>query len=57
VTVDIDKQALSDEDFSRVRELLKFRPMQFCMFLKDLFGEEEMERMMAQAITVAKQEG
>ncbi len=36
-------------------ELLKHRPIQFCMFLKALLGEQEMQRMMVQAIKVAKQ--
>jgi hypothetical protein len=52
-----DKNTLTDEDFARVRELLNVRPIQFCMFLKALFGTEEMERLMIHAITVAKQIG
>ncbi len=36
-------------------ELLKFRPIQFCMFLKALVGSETMERMMNQGIAVAKE--
>jgi hypothetical protein len=36
-------------------DLLKFRPMQLCMFLKVLVGTEEMVRMILQAIGVAKQ--
>jgi hypothetical protein len=35
---------------------LGLRPMQLCMFLKALLGEEAMERMMAEAIAVAKRE-
>jgi len=46
---------LTPEDFARVMELLKLRPMQFCFFLKALVGAEEMQRMMVQAIKVAKQ--
>ena len=36
-------------------DLLKLRPMQFCIFLKALVGVEEMQRMMVEAIGVAKQ--
>jgi hypothetical protein len=35
-------------------DLLKFRPMQFCTFLKALVGAEEMERIMVEAIRMAK---
>ncbi len=52
-----DKQTLTEEDFGRVRELLKLRPIQFCMFLEALFGTEEMEGLMNHAISVAKQIG
>ena len=52
-----DKQTLTEEDFARVRDLLNVRPIQFCMFLKTLFGTEEMERLMKNAISVAKQIG
>ena len=55
VTVGIDEQTLTPGDFARVAELLKFRPIQFAMFLKALFGEEEMERLMAEAVAAAKQ--
>jgi len=55
VTVGLDEQTLSEEDFGKVAELLKFRPVQFCLFLKALFGEEEMERLMAEAAAMAKQ--
>jgi restriction endonuclease Mrr len=37
-----------------VVELLRLRPIQFCMFLKALFGSGEMERLMSQAISVAR---
>ena len=35
-------------------ELLKIRPMQLAIVLKTLVGAEEMQRMMVQAIAVAK---
>ena len=49
-----DKETLSPEDFARVMDLLKIRPMQFCLFLKALVGVQEMQRMMVEAIGVAK---
>ena len=53
--VDADRQTLSPEDFAKVMELLKLRPMQFCIFLKAMVGAEEMQRLMVEAIKVAKQ--
>jgi hypothetical protein len=40
--LEADKRTLTPEDLARVMDLLKFRPMQFCMFLKTLVGVEEM---------------
>ena len=54
VNVRIDLNAFNAEDWQRVGELLKHRPIQFCLFLKALFGAEEMEGMMLQAIDLAK---
>jgi hypothetical protein len=54
--VDADRQTLSPEEFAKMMDLLKLRPMQFCLFLKALVGAEEMQRMMVQAIRVAKQQ-
>jgi hypothetical protein len=53
--VKADKQTLSPEDLGKVVELLRLRPIQFCLFLKALVGVEEMQRMMVEAIGVAKQ--
>jgi hypothetical protein len=55
LSVEADKLTLTPEDFARVVDLLKFRPIQFCIFLKALVGAEEMQRMMIEAIKVAKQ--
>jgi hypothetical protein len=52
-TFSIDRQTLNVEDMNKVRKLLRFRPVQFCLFLKALFRKEEMERMMAEAIGMA----
>jgi hypothetical protein len=38
-------------------ELLKLRPMQFCLLLKALVGAEEAQRLMVEAIKVPKQLG
>jgi hypothetical protein len=57
LSVDADKQTLTPADFAKVMELLKLRPMQFCIFLKSLVGVEAMVRMMIQAIGVTKQQG
>jgi hypothetical protein len=53
----VDQKTLKPEDAAQVMQLLRFRPIQFCMFLKALVGAEEMERLMNQGIAVAKQEG
>jgi hypothetical protein len=54
LSVQADKQTLTPEDFVKVMELLKFRPMQLALVLKILLGAEEMQRIMVQAIGVAK---
>jgi hypothetical protein len=54
VNVAVDRQTLSPDDIKKIAELLRLRPMQFCMFLKTLFGTENMERMMSEAIKVAR---
>jgi hypothetical protein len=56
LSVEADKRTLTPEDFAKIMELLKFRPMQLAIVLKFLVGEEEMVRMMVQAIGVAKQQ-
>src|ERR1700686_2969446 len=45
VYVSVDRETLSEGELDKVMELLRFRPMQLCMFLKALVGPEEMERM------------
>ena len=49
-----DRQTLTPEDFAKVMDLMKFRPMQLAIVLKALVGAEEMQRMMIEAIGVAK---
>jgi hypothetical protein len=55
LSVEADRQTLTPEDFAKVIELLKFRPMQLAIVLKALVGAEEMQRMMIEAIGVAKE--
>jgi len=54
LSVEADKLTLPPEDFARMMDLLKLRPIQFCVFLKALVGTEEMLRMMVEAASVAK---
>ena len=56
MSVEADRQTLTPEDFAKVVDLLKFRPMQLAIVLKALVGVEEMQRMMIEAIGVAKRE-
>jgi hypothetical protein len=52
----VDRKTLKPEDAAKVMQLLRFRPIQFCMFLKALVGPEEMERLMRNGIEVANQQ-
>ena len=56
VSVNVDRETLSKEDLKKLIELLRLRPTQLCIFFKALLGEEAMERMMAEAVAVAKRE-
>ena len=53
--VAVDRKTLQPEDAAKVMQLLRVRPIQFCMFLKALVGVEEMERLMNQGIAAAKE--
>jgi hypothetical protein len=54
VSVNVDRETLSEEDLKKLVQLLRLRPLQFCMFLKTLLGDEAMERLMNAAIVDAK---
>jgi hypothetical protein len=54
LSVEADKRTLTPEDFGKVMDLMKFRPMQLAIALKALVGVEEMQRIMVEAIGVAK---
>jgi len=45
---------LSSDELKKVVDLVKHRPIQFCLFLKALLGEEAMERAMINALRIAK---
>jgi hypothetical protein len=55
LSVNADRETLTPQDFAKVMDLLKFRPMQFCIFLRALVGANEMQRMMIEAIRVARE--
>lgn len=55
MNVAIDRKTLRPEDRQKVVDLIQHRPVQFCMFLKTLLGDEAMEEMMTKAIGMAKQ--
>ena len=55
-TVAADRETINPADFAKVVDLLKFRPIQFCMFLKALVGSEETKKMMVKGIAFASRE-
>ena len=56
VNVNVDRETLSEEDLKKLVELLRFRPIQMCMFLKALLGTEMMEMLIEQGVALAKRE-
>jgi hypothetical protein len=62
LTVEADRQTISAEDRHQLVEMVRHRPLQFCLFLSTLFGQKQMEMMMLSAIKntramVAESEG
>jgi hypothetical protein len=49
-----DRRTLSQEDLDTLVDLLRIRPIQFCMFLAALFGEEQMDKMMSSSVQQVK---
>ncbi len=49
-----DRRTLSQEDLDTLVDLLRFRPLQFCMFLAALFGEEQMEKLISSSVQQVK---
>jgi hypothetical protein len=56
-SVMLDRQTAPKEDLQKVAELLRLRPLQFCLFLKALLGGEGMEKTMTEAVRRAKSLG
>jgi hypothetical protein len=50
LTVEADRQTISPEDRKQLMDLLKHRPLQFCLFLSALFGQKQMEILMVSAL-------
>ena len=55
MNIEADFRTLSGVDLQRLLELLKHRPLQFCLFLSALLGEKEMEVLMVSAIRQVRQ--
>jgi hypothetical protein len=53
-SVEADCQTLSEADQGRLVEVLKLRPLQFCLFLSALIGPDQMEELMLEAIRTAR---
>jgi hypothetical protein len=52
--VGADRRTLSQEDLDKLVDLLRVRPPQFCIFLAALFGEEQMETIIAGSVQQVK---
>jgi len=50
LSVEADRETLTEHDRNRLAELLAERPLQFCMFLSALIGQKPMEIMILTAI-------
>jgi hypothetical protein len=48
------RRTLGQEDLDKLVDLLRHRPLQFCLFLSALFGEERMEKLMSASIQQVK---
>jgi hypothetical protein len=49
-----DRRTLGQEDLDKLVDLLRVRPIQFCMFLAALFGEERMEKLISSSVQQVK---
>ena len=54
LSVVADRRTLCQEDLDKLVDLLRVRPLQFCMFLAALFGEEQMEKLMSSSVEQVK---
>ena len=55
VSLDVDRGTMTVDDAKRLVELLRNRPVQFCMLMKTLLGAENMEGLMLSATKTAKE--
>jgi hypothetical protein len=49
-----DCRTLCQEDLDTLVDLLRIRPLQFCLFLAALFGEEQMEVIISSSVQLVK---
>jgi hypothetical protein len=54
LSVVADRRTLCQEDLDTLVGLLRVRPLQFCMFLAALFGEERMEELISSSVQQVK---
>ena len=54
LNVAADRRTLCQEDLDKLVDLLRVRPVQFCMFLAALFGEEQMEKLISSSVQQVK---
>jgi len=54
LNVAADRRTLGQEDLDKLVDLLKIRPLQFCLFFAALFGEEKMEKLMSLSVQRVK---
>jgi hypothetical protein len=54
LSVVADRRTLGQEDLDKLVDLLRARPLQFCMFLAALFGEEQMEKLINASVQQVK---
>ena len=54
LNVAADRRTLSQEDLDRLVDLLRLRPLQFCLFLSAFFGEAQMEQLITSSVEQAK---
>jgi hypothetical protein len=54
LSVVADRRTLSQEDLDKLVDLLRVRPLQFCLFLAALFGEERMESLISSSVEQVK---
>ncbi len=54
LSVVADRRTLCQEDLDKLVDLVRVRPIQFCMFLAALFGEKRMEELISASVQQVK---